>query len=223
MSGRTENIEKNTRANARAVERWLEMDALYCSTGAPPDEPIQCFKGSSRSPATETAERFWDANREASRYIRWRVDELRRSGVRYGGVAFSEVLATLYGEPAIIQRWRSRGTKHDRSRHDALLKLCRLVADSIAAVNPDVRLVVTMSTRDEPVKDKQEAGMRDHIERKKDEKRERYEYLLGVMADPGVPMMAAYERTAKRFSVHPDTIRADRRFFEALEDRRRAG
>lgn len=192
--------------NAEAVEKFLELHSGYIGPGSPPDEPLTRAKGSSRAPASKALIGFLEANIEASRYIGWRVAELRRHDIGYGGIAFSEVLTHLYGEPAIIRRWRAEETNHEKAYLRAFRKLCHLVATSIAASNPDVTLSVATRPRDEPLRVE---GAPHHRKRRlgvEDSYRARYERLRRIEESQDCTRTAAVAMLSEEIGVGAATI-----------------
>lgn len=247
---------RNVEHNAAMVEKYIELHALHIGPGSPPDEPMgQKSKGSSRPPATNAAMNFWSTNMEAAKYINWRIAELRNHDAIYRGVSFSGVLTILYGEPAIIRRWKAaeddpeaattlqKSLRHyqkridrireafkrthgprrrhadgiisrlearqepierklwrlreDRKYRDAFVKLCRLVADSIHASNPSVRLQVHSRPQDESVKNKTEARDKDRRITRNDSYRRRYTRYRELEKSMGVDAGDATREAAK--------------------------
>jgi hypothetical protein len=107
------------------------------------------YKGISRPPATEKAMDFWaePCNRDASQVLGWRIAQLRGANVRWRGVHFSTLITNLYEDPTSVPRWERKETADDARRLAAFWKMCRLLADSIAASNPDRQINVLIPKR----------------------------------------------------------------------------
>ena len=136
--------------NTRQIKRYLEFAPSFIGPGAPPDEPMgKKHKGVSRPPATEKAMDFWaePCNADAARLLEPRIAELRVRPVRWRGVFFSGLLAELYSDPTTVPRWERR--EGDGSRRLAAFdKMCRLLADSLAAEHPGRQINVKIPKRD---------------------------------------------------------------------------
>lgn len=94
---------------------------------------------------------FWaePCNADAARALGWRIAQLMNTRAAWRGIYFSSLLTNLYEDPACIPRWESRQTKDDRARHAAFWKMCRLLAHSIAASDPDRQINVKIPKRDD--------------------------------------------------------------------------
>ncbi len=163
-------------------------------------------KGSSRPPATDRLMCFYEDNRLASRYINWRVAELGRANISWRGISFSSLLTMLYQDPAVIRRWKAAETEDDKAYLEVFRKLCRLVAQSIAASHPGIRINVTVNKKDEPL---QKEGKPHHRHRRitaEDSKRRRYEMLLEIERMEGCSRTAAVGILADRRGIGESTI-----------------
>lgn len=182
-------MSETTEHNAKQIARYLEFAPSFIGPGAPPDEPMgKKHRGVSRPPATERAMDFWaePCNAEAGRALGWRIAQLMSTRAAWRGVYFSSLLTNLYEDPACIPRWESRQTKDDRDRHAAFWKMCRLLADSVAASDPDRQINVSIPRRDDQRKAEewQAEHNRDNNERRSERAqslaeqiREQYEWL----------------------------------------------
>lgn len=110
------------------------------------------FKGTSRLPATDKALDFWlePSNRDAGRMLSPLLSEIAKSGASWAGVRFSALLTILWSDPAAIAAWERESDGADQRRMlVATRKLCRLLADAVAArYGPDTRLEVKIPKRD---------------------------------------------------------------------------
>lgn len=184
---------RNVERNAKVIEKFIETDAALVGPGPPPDEPMRRFKGMTRPPATEAQMRFWDANVVISGYLNWRI-----AAYRGGRTRFATPLNALYGDPAIIQRWRAGETVEDIVEMATFQQMCRKMAASIAQcsrVEPLLR--VTVNPRDEPQPNRTAAHHHDQRTRQAESHRRRYEKFRELERCMGVDEGQATRRAAK--------------------------
>lgn len=204
--GEAKDQQKRIKRNASQIGLYLEQSFALGMAGAIPDVPrSHKEKGLSRTPASQAYEDFALANHDASRLIDWRVSILRSSGTGYGGVRFAGLLSRLSGDPGAVSHWQNdvAGMSADEkkgSEYSAWLKLCRLVADSIAVDHPYLDLVVVVSPHSKPAATPKAAG----YESRKVEVRYTYREIAARVeeikaAHQGIPKEEAKQRAAKEF------------------------
>ena len=128
--GSREDLEKRvSRLVAQFIEHiWPHLERQ----GGTPDEPMQAAKGSTNPPIGDYAHGLIDANRIASTYLHWALEEVAKGDVKSSdGIPFSEVLLQLRYEPARLQTWRDRAPAMRR----AFTECCRWAAKGVIFVH----------------------------------------------------------------------------------------
>ncbi len=147
-----DNARETVEHNTQQIAKYFEFAPSFIGPGPPPSEPMgKKYKGSSRPPATEKAMDFWaePCNRDASQLLGWRIAELMGSQIRWRGIYFSSLITNLYEDPTSVPRWERKETPDDRARLAAFWKMCRLLAQSVAASDPDRQINVVIPRREE--------------------------------------------------------------------------
>ncbi len=208
-----ENVEHNT----KQIAKYLEMAPSFIGPGPPPSEPMgKKYKGISRPPATEKAMAFWGepCNRDAARLLGWRIAQLMGSQVRWRGVYFSTLITNLYEDPTSVPRWERKEAPDDRTRLAAFWKMCRLLAQSVAASDPNRQINVAMPKGAARASSRTQARDQGRRERRDEEHEDLARLVERVMEDRSVGTSEAVGIVADRNGV------STRKVYEAMAGNR---
>ena len=107
---------------------WIHMERA----GGVPDTPIDLPGEESNPPIGDYAHKIIDANRVASKYFHWAIEEVYSGSVKsYEGVPYSEVLMQLRYDPGLIQTWRDQ----DRKMYRGFIEATRWVAKGVVFIH----------------------------------------------------------------------------------------